>query len=161
FSEKNFFFVDLWLADGRTGEPIHRLLKSSISGNYETFRYMTSSASWSEDGSMLVFAAKSGGKDDIVIVDPASNHQIRRITVPLSGVTTPSFSPDGKRLLFSGLDGGLSDLFTMNIDGTDLRRLTNDKFADLHPVWSPDGTTIAFATDRGPHTDLAALKWGD
>ncbi len=161
FSEKNFFFIDLWLADGTTGKPIRRLLKSSYGSNYETFRYISSSSAWSEDGKMLAFAAKRSGKDDIVLVDPERNKQIRRITLPLSGVTTPTFSPDGKRLVFTGLDGGLSDLFTINVDGTDLRRLTNDKFADLHPVWSPDGKTIAFATDRGPETDFDKLKWGD
>jgi Tol biopolymer transport system component len=161
FSEKDFFFVDLWIADGNTGKPIRRLLKSSFGGSYETFRYMTSSAAWSEDGKQLVFAAKRSGKDDIVITDPEDNREIRRITVPLSGVTTPVFSPDGKRLAFTGLDGGLSDLFTINVDGTDLKRLTNDKYADLHPTWSPDGKTIAFATDRGPETDFNELKWGE
>ncbi|MEZ4456758.1 MAG: BamA/TamA family outer membrane protein [Gemmatimonadales bacterium] len=161
FSEKDFFFIDLWLADGNTGKPIRRLLKTSVSGSYESFRYITSSAAWSEDGSMLAFAAKRSGKDDIVIVDPAHNREIRRISVPLSGVTTPTFSPDGTKLVFTGLDGGLSDLFTVNIDGTGLTRLTNDKFSELHPTWSPDGSTIAFATDRGPETDFETLKWGE
>ncbi len=160
FSEKDFFFIDLWMADGNTGKPIRRLLNSSFTGNYETFRYFTSSAAWSEDGTMLTFAAKRGGKDDIVIVDPAKNRQVRGITVPLSGVTTPTFSPDGKQVVFTGLEGGISDLYLINVDGTGFKRLTNDKFADLHPVWSPDGKTIAFATDRGPLTDFASLKWG-
>ncbi|MDX2057008.1 MAG: hypothetical protein SFV24_04340, partial [Gemmatimonadales bacterium] len=67
FSEKDFFFVDLWLADGTTGKPIRRLLKSSYGSNYETFRYISSSSAWSEDGKMLAFAAKRSGKDDIVL----------------------------------------------------------------------------------------------
>ena len=44
---------------------------------------------------------------------------------------------------------------------TNLRRLTNDKYADLHPVWSPDGGSIAFATDRGPETDFNKLAIGN
>lgn len=160
FSEEDFFSMDLWLADGVSGKPLRRLLKSTFSGSYETFRFMTSSAAWSEDGRYLAVAAKRSGKDDIVIVDAERNREVRRITVPLAGVTTPTFSPDGSRIVFTGLDGGLSDLFTVNVDGSDLRRLTNDKYADLHPVWSPDGKTIAFATDRGPGTDLETLVWG-
>jgi Tol biopolymer transport system component len=160
-SEKDFYFIDLWLADGNTGKPIRRLLKSSASGNYETFRFITSSASWSPDGRHLAIAAQRSGKDDIVIIDALRNDHIRDIKVQLSGVTTPTWSPDGRQLVFSGLAGGISDLYIVNADGTGLRQLTNDKEADMHPVWSPDGRTIAFATDRGPRTDMKALRWDD
>ena len=159
-SEKDFYFVDLWLADARTGKAEKRLLKSTYSGNYETFRFINSAESWSPDGKYLAIAAKHAGKDDIVIIDVERNRTVRSIRLPLAAVTTPSWSPDGTKLVFSGLEGGISDLFTVNADGTGLARLTNDKESDLHPVWSPDGRTIAFATDRGPGTDMNALKWG-
>jgi len=158
-SERDFYFMDLWLADAKTGRTESRLLKSTYSGNYETFRFINSSASWSPDGRYLALAAKKSGKDDIVIVEAKKNRQLRDIRVPIAGVTTPTWSPDGQRLVFSGLDGGISDLYTIGVDGKDMRRLTNDKEADLHPVWSPDGKTLAFATDRGPGTDFKALKW--
>ena len=161
FSEKDFYFVDLYLANGQTGEVKRRILKSGISSNYETYRFINSQANWSPDGKYLAFAAKRGPRDEIVIVDAARNKQVGRIQLKLSGVTTPSWSPDGKQLVFTGYDGGLSDLFTVNRDGSDLRRLTSDKFGDLHPVWSPDGKTIAFATDRGPRTDFKTLAFSN
>ncbi len=161
FSEKNFYFVDLWLADVASGKPIRRLLKSSWSSNYETFRFINSSASWSPDGQYLAFAAKRGPKDDIVILDVKRNKEVNHITLQLSGVTTPSWSPDGQRLVFTGYDGGLSDLFVIDRDGKNLTRLTEDKYADFHPQWSPDGSTIAFTTDRGPETDFTDLKIGN
>ncbi len=161
FSEKDFYFVDLYLADGVTGKVKRRILKSGVSSNYETYRFINSQANWSPDGKYLAFAAKRGPRDDIVIVDVARNKQVGRIQLKLSGVTTPAWSPDGKQLVFTGYDGGLSDLFVVDRDGKNLRRLTNDKYADLHPVWSPDGTTIAFATDRGPGTDFNDLAIGN
>ncbi|MGQ0701714.1 MAG: BamA/TamA family outer membrane protein [Gemmatimonadales bacterium] len=160
-SERNFYFVDLWLADGRTGKTDRRLLKSTYSGNYETFRFINSAASWSPDGRYLAVAAKRAGKDDIVIIEVERNRTVRSILLPLSGASTPTWSPDGTKLVFSGLEGGISDLYVVNADGSGLQRLTTDKHADLHPVWSPDGKTIAFTTDRGPATDFDELRWGE
>jgi Tol biopolymer transport system component len=161
FSEKDFYFIDLYLADGNTGKVIRRLLQSTYSSNYETYRFISSSVAWSADGQYLAFAAKRGGKDDLVIVDPHRNREVRRITLELEGALTPSWSPDGSQIAFAGLDGGLSDLFVINSDGSDLRRLTNDKYAELHPAWSPDGRTLAFTTDRGPETDFQRLTLGN
>jgi Tol biopolymer transport system component len=161
FSEKDFYFVDLYLADGTTGKVKRRILKSGVSSNYETYRFINSQANWSPDGKYLAFAAKRGARDDIVIVDVERNKQVQRIELKLSGVTTPAWSPDGQQLVFTGYDGGLSDLFIVSRDGERLRRLTQDKFADLHPVWSPDGKTIAFATDRGGETNFQTLAIGN
>jgi Tol biopolymer transport system component len=161
FSEKDFYFVDLYLANGTTGKVKRRILKSGISSNYETYRFLNSQANWSPDGKYLAFAAKRGARDDIVIVDVERNKQIKAIELKLSGVTTPAWSPDGQQLVFTGYDGGLSDLFVVGRDGKGLRRLTQDKYADLHPVWSPDGRSIAFATDRGGETNFTTLAIGN
>ena len=161
FSEKDFYFVDLYLADGNTGKVKRRILKSGISSNYETYRFINSQANWSPDGKFLAFAAKRGARDVIVVVDVDRNKEVKRIELKLSGVTTPSWSPDGKQLVFTGYDGGLSDLFVVSRDGSGLRRLTQDKYADLHPVWSPDGKTLAFATDRGGETNFKTLAIGN
>jgi TolB protein len=42
------------------------------------------------------------------------------------------------------------DIWVMNADGTERTRLTEDPAEDLDPAWSPTGTHIAFASDRGP-----------
>ena len=160
FSERGGFTVDLWLADAATGQVRHRVLKSTASSDYETYRFINSSVSWSPDGRFLTSAAKRGPKDDLLGIDVRRNRVARRIEVPLAGITNPSFSPDGRQIVFSGLEGGLSDLYIINVDGTGLRRLTNDKYADLNPVWSPDGQTLAFVTDRGPGTDFQTLTTG-
>ena len=160
FSEKNSFFVDLYLADAETGRVKRRLVKSTLNSNYESLRFINSAGSFSPDGRYFAIAAKRKDRDDLVILDVKKDKEVRRIRVPLNGLTTPSWSPDGKRLVFTGYDGGLSDLFIVNADGSNLHRLTNDKYADLEPSWSPDGKTIAFTTDRSSATDFEALKFG-
>lgn len=159
-SEKDFYFVDMYLADGVTGKVTRRLVKSTFDSNYETFRYLNASSSWSPDGELLALAAKRGAQDDLVLLNDRGK-EVARLKIGLNGLTNPSWSPDGGQLVFSGNAGGISDLYIINRDGTGLTRLTNDKFADLQPDWSPDGSTIAFVTDRGPDTDFNNLRFGN
>ncbi|HVH10571.1 MAG TPA: hypothetical protein VM736_12315, partial [Gemmatimonadales bacterium] len=161
FSERNSFFVDLYLADAETGRVLRRLVKSTLSNNYESLRFINSAGAFSPDGQYFAIAAKHRDRDDLVILDVKKGKEVQRIAVPLNGLTTPAWSPDGKQLVFTGYDGGISDLFLVNADGSNLRRLTHDKYADLQPSWSPDGKTIAFATDRGPGTDFDNLTFGN
>jgi Tol biopolymer transport system component len=161
FSEKNNFFIDLYLADAETGRVKRRLVKSTLSNNYESLRFINSAGTFSPDGRYFAIAVKHKDRDDLVILDVPRDREVRRMMLPLNGLTTPAWSPDGKQLVFTGYDGGLSDLFIVNVDGTGLRRLTTDKAADLQPSWSPDGKSIAFTTDRGPGTDFNTLEIGN
>ena len=161
FSEADFYFVDVYLADGRTGKRLGRLFKSTFDSNYETFRFINSSVAFSPDGRFVVLTAKRGPRDEILIIDVERNKQVGRLKVDVDAATTPSWSPDGQRIVFTGYTGGISDLFVVNRNGSGLQRLTNDKHAEFHPVWSPDGSTIAFATDRGPGTDFSTLAIGN
>ncbi len=72
------------------------------------------------------------------------------IVVILDSVTKlipwqPNLSPLGGKIVFvSGADGGGTDLFTINVDGTDLLQLTHTKFS-WEPDWSPDGKQIVYS----------------
>jgi Tol biopolymer transport system component len=151
-------FIDLWLADAKTGKRIKRLVKSTTNPDVEELRIIYSQSSFSPDGKQLAFVGQRKGKDVLYVLDVARKKTVKRIDLPLEGVTGPAWSPDGSQLVFSGNIGGLTDLYLVNVDGSDLRRLTNDRYGDLQPVWSPDGKTIAFASDRGAETDFEMLR---
>ena len=68
---------------------------------------------------------------------------------PVRGVMAPVLSPDGTQVAFVAL----GDLWLMPIGGA-ARRLTNDRFVETGPTWSPDGRAIAFSSDRDGTTDL-------
>ena len=72
----------------------------------------------------------------------------------LKSIADPKFSPDGKRIVFavtaSSLVDGKSnaDIYIMDADGSNLRKLTNNPSSDAHPCWSPDGKSLLFVSTR-------------
>lgn len=65
----------------------------------------------------------------------------------------PSISPDGKEIVFSFK----GDLYKVNTDGGTATQLTMHEAHDYQPVWSHDGKTIAFASDRYGNFDVFTL----
>lgn len=77
------------------------------------------------------------------------------LTQPDKSFTTPQLSPDGKWLLVTGqstsekeqIDN--TDIYVVRTDGTQLTQLTYHPGNDLSAVWSPDGRSIFFLSQRG------------
>ncbi len=159
-SSLDLFTIDLYLADAQTGTVLKRLLSADASPHMDALRFINSAGSWSPDGKKFVTVVYSNGNDELAIIDVASRDVERRIRFKEIGeVTSPSWSPTGTELAFSGSIGGISDLYTLDLPSGKVKRLTNDRHADMQPVWSPDGTTIAYSTDRGPETDFDRLSY--
>jgi hypothetical protein len=68
----------------------------------------------------------------------ASSHPIRDHAV----------SPDGKWIAYNAFAGGKEDLYIARLDGTELKRLTDDVHRDRGPIFSPNGQEIIFYSDR-------------
>lgn len=154
-SEKDLFSVDLYLADAQTGRVIRKLVSANSDPHADALRYIDSSGTWSPDGTRFAYVVFAGGDNEIHIVD-ATNGDLREKIRPddIGAITNPAWSPDGNRILFTGMREGVSDLYLWDLESGDLEQLTSDRHADFQGTWSPDGRTIAFASDRGPSTDF-------
>jgi hypothetical protein len=78
-------------------------------------------------------------------------------TVQIIVIFQPVPCSDCKIVFVSKRDGN-SEIYSCTIDGSDIRRLTNDPGMDEEPVWSPDGTRIAFISDRSGNTELYIMN---
>ena len=123
-------------------------------------RDLATGPAWSPDGSRIAFFQTSPPLDGIQLMAPDGTGVV---TVPNSELaivesfgSAADWSPDGQHLVFRGAEQGAAGLFTIGPDGTNLIRLSTTPAGrtDRSPVWSPDGTRIAFTRSGGGTTEL-------
>jgi RHS repeat-associated protein len=102
------------------------------------------------------------------------NEAMTDTSTPLYGPSFPfaslgSFIPpvapqsSSNRIAFVSTRDGTSQLYSMNTDGSELSRLTNDAANDETPVWSPNNSRIVFQSDRdnvfSGSSDIYVMNW--
>jgi Tol biopolymer transport system component len=128
------------------------------------------SPAWSPDGTKIAFQSDrdASGKFEIYVMNADGSNQTRLTFSPLSD-EHPAWSPDGTKIAFQSErdDAGSCsgedclyhpDIYVMNADGTGTVRLTNHPNKDSSPSWSPDGTKIAFESDRSGNFEIYVIN---
>jgi Tol biopolymer transport system component/serine/threonine protein kinase len=137
---------------GSTGESVKRLTDFGHD------------PAWSPDGKQIVFSDRDGQDPWSRItpahlwIVPSSGGDVRQLTREGDAVQ-PSWSPGGRRIAYWGLKGGSGqrDIWTIPADATGEPTpvtVTSDATMDWDPVWSPDGRSLYFASERGGSMNL-------
>lgn len=77
---------------------------------------------------------------------------------PGSASLHPAPSPDGEKFAFASTRDGQTEIYVVNRDGADLKRLTFDPGADSDPAWSPDSDWIAFASEADGDSEIFIIR---
>ena len=118
---------------------------------------------WSPDGRQLAFTSHRTGDSDIwrVNVDGAGLANLTR-----NGAldSHPTWSPDGQTIAFNSTrgagpngEGTPGEIYLMRADGSSPRRLTRSRGGNFGPAWSPDGSLIAFNSQRDGNSEIYVM----
>ncbi len=131
FASNQMGNTDIYILN-KDDENLHRLTNDPA---------RESEPAWSPDGRFLAYTYNS----DIYVINTRTKEH-RQLTHNLVDDYFPAWSPNGKWIAFvSGSHGQNMDIYRMDIDGTNLRRLT-DRGKNGRPTWSPDSQWIAFTS---------------
>ena len=106
-----------------------------------------SNASFSPDGSWIIFTSRRGGSSDIYRAKPDGS-QLEPLVQHRAYDDQGALSPDGETLAFVPSRSGNADIWLLDISTRAARNLTRAPGGDFRPSWSPDGKWLAFSSDR-------------
>ncbi len=153
---------DLYVADLETGK--HRQLTDHPALDYN--------AAVSPDGLQYAFVSEREGNPELYL-SGLKDKTLSRLTREFAMNDHPTWSPDGRQVAFVStrrtydstesadrLGLAWNAVYVMNLDGSELRRLTPPNIADYSPAWSPCGRWIAVASGSGRTggTDLYLMR---
>ena len=123
-----------------------------------------SQPSWSPDSKKIAFTSyRNGGNIQIFVMDSDGQNPIK-LTDEVWDMN-PEWSPDGRKIAFTGYkDAGLGngewdiDIYVMDPDGKNRKRLTRLPGSNSDPSWSPDSQRIAFVNSRPGATEIYVMN---
>jgi TolB protein len=112
-------------------------------------RNLNLSPVWSPDSKALAYTSYRRGFPDILV----SFIYQGKLEYPTRGTDRnhnflPAWSPDGSQIAFVSNRDGNAEIYVVNADGSNVRRITNHPSIDVTPTWSPTGNQLAFTSDR-------------
>jgi Tol biopolymer transport system component len=135
-----------------SGDPV--LLVDSVDTEWWTSGARYGNFSTSENGILIYLPGSDSSRTQLMWFD-RSGRRLTTVGEP-ADYSNPAISPDQKMVAVSKRDPQTKtrDIWVIDLQRRTNSRLTLDPADDTNPTWSPDGTRIAFTSDRKGHRDI-------
>jgi TolB protein len=107
------------------------------------------SLAWAPDGARMAYVSFQNKKPILFVQNLTASRQPAPVANYRGSNSAPAWSPDGRQLAAVLTKDGSSQVYLMNADGTNPRRVTFSDAIDTEPFFTPDGQSIYFTSDRG------------
>jgi len=114
--------------------------------------YVAYEPSFSPDGQYVVFEShvEDVEENGVIVkykIDETESYQY--LTDANDDCRQPNWSPSGNLILYQKFSNGQWDIWVMNTDGTNARKVTEGNGSKTDAVFSPDGQQIVYSSDNG------------
>jgi Tol biopolymer transport system component len=126
-----------------------------------------SDPAWSPDGARIAFVSERDGDREIYLMNADGSDPVRLTYAP-GFDNDPDWAPDGSQIAFTssrqctGSDPNIlyicEQVYVMYADGSNQTQLTSSTGSSGRAAWSPDGTRILFASNRGENWDIYVMS---
>lgn len=133
-SDRGGIGIDLWLSPVRGGAPVR--LTVSVAGSYDR------TADWSPDGQSIVFESNRKDGAPALYTLPSKGGAFVRLTPLADYEGHPAWSPNGDRIAYESAASGTMEVWCVDADGANARRLTED--GGYWPSWNRAGDKVVY-----------------
>jgi Tol biopolymer transport system component len=169
---KKIAFVSVARVSGRTNVDIYVMnADGSEQKRLTDTPALDSHPSWSPDGEKIAFRSlylDGSGNQEVSVMNADGSGKKKLITNGKMGLMDLDWSPNGNKIAFVlATDGGSDarnfngqnyDIYVINADGSEQKRLTNSPGWDWDLSWSPDGEKIAFLSERDGNKEIYIMN---
>jgi hypothetical protein len=116
--------------------------------------FSTPQLAWHPNGQVLSYVTEKDGKLFWNTYQLDTKEKSTKELFQVEKIQSMKYAPDGKRVVISGTLNGKTNIFLLPITANVPQKLTNDNFDDVDPVFSADGNSIYFSSNRGSSLEL-------